>query len=310
MDSNYQIAYHLLWIAHPVLQFVVAIVMVRRGLRRKFPVFFTYLLVQIVNFAVVFAVYADRDYKAFFYAYWTFAAMNLILGFIVIHEIFIDVFRPYHTLKDLGTVLFKWAGLVMLLVAGVVAASTSPAIQGPMVQAILTTERCVRVIQVGLVLFLIVFARYLDISWKQHSCGIALGFGSFAAVELLVSGLASSRTLNDAVSSLVLMSTYNVSILVWLGYMGIKRRLPQTPVGQLATQRWDQSLNDLQHPATDDSLIPLFEDMVDRALSRSQDEHQDSMGDGVIENAGKILDSLSATVSSLTGPSASRKKKD
>jgi len=48
----------------------------------------------------------------------------VVLGFKVIHEVFLDVFRPYHTLRDLGSVLFKWAGLVMLMVACVVAAST------------------------------------------------------------------------------------------------------------------------------------------------------------------------------------------
>jgi hypothetical protein len=309
MNANFQLASHILWIAHPVLQFAVAMVMLWRGLHRKFPVFFTYLLVQIVDFAVVFPVYIEGDYQAFFYAYWIFAAINLILGFLVIHEIFVDVFRPYHTLKDLGTVLFKWAGLVMLLVAGVVAAGTSPSVHGPLTQAILTVERCVRVIQCGLVLFLIIFARYLGISWKQRSCGIALGFGSFAAVELLIVAISSSRTVNNAVSGLVLLITYTGSILVWLVYMGVKRRLPQSPTAQLASQRWDQSLNDIQHPATDDSLIPLFENMVDRALSRSHEDHHEE-GFDMVERTEKILNSLSSTAANLISSSTAGKKKD
>ena len=48
----------------------------------------------------------------------------------IIYEIFLDVFRPYHTLKDLGSVLFKWAALVMSLVAFVVAASSPLGIRG------------------------------------------------------------------------------------------------------------------------------------------------------------------------------------
>ncbi len=307
MDSNYQLASHILWIAHPVLQFVVAMLMLWRGLHRKFPVFFTYLLVQILDFAVVFPVYANRDYQAFFYAYWTFAAINLVLGFLVIHEIFVDIFRPYHTLKDMGTVLFKWAGLVMLLVAGVVAAGTAPSIRGPLTQAILTVERCVRVIQCGLVLFLIVFSRYLGISWKQYSCGIALGFGSFAFVELLVVALTSSRSVNSEASSLVMLSTYTAAILVWLAYFAVKRRLPQSAVGMLATQRWDQSLTDIQHPPTDDSLIPLFEDMVDRALSRSQDDHREPEDLSLAKRAEKLRHSISATAANLLAPSAKEK---
>src|SRR6201999_4304139 len=108
-------------------------------------------------------------YPQFFYSYWICAAVSLGIGFRIIHEIFLDVFRPYHTLKDLGSVLFRWGGLVMLLVAIVVAASTPASDQGPMLQSVLTIQRCVRVIQVGLVLFLLVFSRYLGVSWKQQS---------------------------------------------------------------------------------------------------------------------------------------------
>ena len=57
--------------------------------------------------------------------YWGGQAISVAFGFGVIHEVFIDVFRAFHTLRDLGTVLFKWAGLVMLLVAGVVSVSTN-----------------------------------------------------------------------------------------------------------------------------------------------------------------------------------------
>jgi hypothetical protein len=38
----------------------------------------------------------------------------------------------------------------------------------------------------------------------------------------------------------------------------------------LRPQRWEQSLSDIQHPLPADSLIPMFEGMVDRALSRTQ----------------------------------------
>jgi len=71
---------------------------------------------------VIFPAY-KYNYTAYFYLYWFSNAIGVLLGFKVIHEIFLDVFRPFHTLRDLGTVLFKWAGLVMLLVAGVVSVS-------------------------------------------------------------------------------------------------------------------------------------------------------------------------------------------
>ena len=60
--------------------------------------------------------------------------------------------------------LFKWAGLVMLLVAGVVSVSTNSNDTLPWMQAIMTSQRCVRIIQVGMVLFLLFFAHYVGVS--------------------------------------------------------------------------------------------------------------------------------------------------
>src|SRR6516165_8014276 len=179
MGSKWQMIF---WIAHPVLESALAVLMVRRKLHKQFSVFFAYVLSQIIIFAILFPIYKSgpQHYTLYFYSYWIGAAISLAIGFKVIHEIFLDVFRPYHTLRDLGTVLFRWAGLVMLMVAMVVAASTSGANDEPFANGIMTLQRSVRVVQVGLVLFLLVFSRYLGINWKQKSFGIALGFGGFA----------------------------------------------------------------------------------------------------------------------------------
>jgi hypothetical protein len=154
MSANIQLA---LWVAHPVLELCLAGVMFWRRLHRTFPIFFAYVVFQVVNFLVLFPIYRSNAIMAYFYAYWISAAISLAIGFKVIHEIFLDVFRPYHTLKDLGTVLFKWAALVMLLVAMVVTAASPAGGDTPLAQAVIIGQRCVRVIQCGLILFLLVF---------------------------------------------------------------------------------------------------------------------------------------------------------
>lgn len=266
MSSNLQLA---LWIAHPVLQTAVAGVMLKRKLHRIFPVFFTYLVSQMLTFSILFPLY-ERGYDAaFFYAYWICAAISLMIGFKVIHEVFLDVFRPYHTLKDLGSVLFKWAALVMVLVAFVVAAESTTSAFGALGQAVITVQRCVRVVQCGLILFLLLFSRYLGVSWKQQSFGIALGFGGFASVELAMATLNVSGRLDHGTKDLGIMISYNCSILVWLAYAFVKAQARANSATLLTSQRWEQSLTDLRTPATSDSLIPMFEGMVDRAFSRT-----------------------------------------
>lgn len=269
MPEKFRTLYYMLWIAHPVFQTAIAILMFRRGQHRQFRYFFAYIVTQVVVFAVVFPS-SFYNYYAFFYFAWIGTALSVALGFQVIHEAFLDVFRPFHTLRDLGTVLFKWAGLVMLLVAGVVSISTSSSDTAPWIQAIMTAQRCVRIIQVGMVLFLLFFARFLGVSRRQHSFGIALGFGAFATVELALIASWTGNHLGNVGMNLMNMFAYNAVLLVWLGYMAAKSPTRDAGSILLRPQRWEQGISDIHHPATSNSLIPMFEGMVDRALSRTQ----------------------------------------
>ena len=270
MSLDLHFANMALWVAHPFLQATLVAIMLRRKLYRTFPFFFAYIAFQIVSFAITFPFRDDRYYRIFFDFYWLTTAISVVLGFLVIREIFLDVFRPYHTLRDLGSVLFKWAGLVMLMVAGVVAASTRASADDLMVNAILTSQRSVRVVQCGLVLFLIVFARYLGVNRRQKSFGIALGFGAFALVELSLVAIG-RQSITRELSGFLNMAVYNLAILTWTGYMLLKSPAREDAASMLRPQRWEQSLNDLQNPVAADSLIPMFESMVDRALSRTND---------------------------------------
>ena len=270
MSEKTKVLYYALWLMHPVLQTGIAGLMLQRRLLRNFRFFFAYILTQLLTFAVVFPAYVWRSYDALFMLYWCANAISLTFGFLVIHEIFVDVFRMFHTLRDLGTVLFKWAGLVMLLVAAVVSVSANSSDISPLMQGILTLQRSVRIIQVGMVLFLLFFAHYVGVSRRQHSFGIALGFGSFALIELILISSWVGSHFDGPWMSIVNMMAYNSSLGLWLGYMAVKRPARDSSRPLLQPQRWEQSLSDLHHPLPEDSLIPMFEGIVDRALSRTQ----------------------------------------
>jgi hypothetical protein len=268
MDWHSHTVFLYLWCAQPILQSVVAVILWRRKLHKQFPVFFLFLLAQVANFAVIFPLWRTGNYGLYFWPFWLGEAVNAVLGFKVIHEIFLDVFRPYHTLKDLGTLLFKWAGVVMLLVSVVVAFSNSFD-QSPLVHAVTTLQRSVRIVQLGLILFMLLFSSFLGVSRKQVSFGISLGFGLFAGVELMLMALNSGGFVSMGNLNLINMVTLILAILVWLGYSLSPKAVRVGAVNHLQTQRWEQGLADLQHPVPSDSLIPMFEGMVERAFSRS-----------------------------------------
>jgi hypothetical protein len=120
-----------------------------------------------------------------------------------------------------------------------------------------------------MVLFLLFFARYLGVSRRQHSFSIALGFGSYAMIELALIASWAGDHLGNLSMDLVNMASYNAALLMWFGYMLAKSPERETSAMLLQSQRWEQTLTDIHHPLPANSLIPMFEGMVDRALSRT-----------------------------------------
>jgi hypothetical protein len=256
-----------LWVSQPVLQAFTAIALYRRGLHKQFPAFFAYFPVQILVFLISFPI--NQHSALYFDVYYAWVALNVIFAFKIIHEVFLDVFRPYPALKDLGTALFKWAAMIMMLVS-VVMIALSPSWDEPIRQSILIVQRCVDVIQCGLVIFLLAFCQSLGVSWRRPSFGIVLGFGLFSGVELLVLALYSGLHMHIATTSMIDLLAYESSLFAWLAYSLLQERQATVPV--LVPQRWDNALMDIQPHDESDSLIPMFEHMVEQALSKTQNQ--------------------------------------
>ena len=267
MNTPSHTAFEMLWVAEPILESVVVAALIWRKAYRQYRWFFAYMAAQILQVCILYPLRDSRT--AYFYAYCITAAISLVLGFAVIHEIFVSIFRPYHTLRDLGSVLFKWAGLVMLLVAVIVSASGQALQREPLVEVTLILERSIRVVQCGLIMFLLLFSKYLGISWRQRSFGIALGFGAYATIDLSLLALHLGEHISQNAENLITMSSYVLSICIWIAYSLVKEASRQDTVRLLKSQRWEQSLTDIQHPSKPDSLIPMFEGMVERAFTRS-----------------------------------------
>ena len=260
----------VLWVSQPLIHAAVAGVMIRRRLHKDFPSFFAFQIAQIVIFLIEFSVHRWGSYSAYFYTFWLFAAVNLGFAFKIIHEVFLDVFRPYHALKDLGSALFKWASFVLLLVS-VVLVSLRAGWQDPLAETVLVVQRGVRTIQCGMFFFLLAFCKSLGVSRRSLSFGIVLGWGLFATAELISLALFSGSHLDSIMMNGVRMAGYSVGSLLWLIYCFLNRREIRMPV--LIPQRWDEALMDIHPQAGKESLIPMFEHMVDRAFSKAQD-HQ------------------------------------
>jgi hypothetical protein len=256
-----------LWILQPPLLVATAVVLFHRKLHKQFPAFFAFIIVQIASFVSAFSVRHNSSLYSYMFCFW--AAVNAVFAFSIIYEIFLDVFRPYPALRDLGSALFKWAAMVMILVS-VVTIALSPNWDNPVERTILIVQRCIDIAQFGLVIFLLAFCRKLGVTWRRRSFGVALGFGLYSGVELVILALHAGTHIHGMLASTIAMGADDVSVLLWLGYSLLEQR--EASVGVLVPQRWDDALTEIQPREEGESLIPMFEHMVDRALAKTQDQ--------------------------------------
>ena len=243
--------WHYLWVAPHILQVVIVIMMWRRGLVRKFPMFITYTITEIVQGGVLF--FADHSASVSIYRYRQseiiFTIISCILRFAMIYEIYSNVFRPYPSLEQVGRLVLRWSGALLLLAGmGIMAYSPGAGFQR-MDLGLVFISRTVSLTQVGILTILFIFSSYLGITWRNLVFGIALGLGIFSTVDLAVAAL---RVQSIPVSTnlfldFVTMVTYHACVVVWLCYILVPEveRAPVQHVPENSLEQWNAELERL-----------------------------------------------------------------
>ena len=272
------------WLAGPLLQITLLVFMVRRKSHKLFPRFFSYILFQTLKSACLFVVYRYFPESYYFDAYWTGNAVSVILAVTVMDEILHSLFKEYGGIQILGTTIFRWSCGLLFLLAILGALSSSEAAADRVVAAVFSFDRSVRLMQVGLFLVLMLLCRFLKNYSRQQVFGIALGFGVFASVELiLVSFVMCYGNGQPAIISLLKSTAYNAVTLVWIGYL--KQQPQLVPRVEAATNEntigmaWATSG---AMPVPDANFMLRVEQAVDRVLSRSDWPRPTAQGSRIV----------------------------
>jgi hypothetical protein len=242
--------WHYLWIAPHALQFIIAIVMVRRRLWREFPLFFAYTLFTVVQQGTLFiqdhrAVVTGDEYCR---DRWVFSSIEVPLRFAIVFEIFSSVFRSYPGLKQLTRILFRAATVVLLFVAIIVIARAPDSEAVPILSRVQLLDLGVSMMQAGLLLLLVGFASYFGLSWRSPAYGFAFGLGIFACVRVANDAVRLWNLSVDAhVFDFVTMATYHCCVVIWLVYSmtpeTAPRRVKELPENTL--EQWNAELQRL-----------------------------------------------------------------
>jgi hypothetical protein len=255
---------YLSWVAGPALEIALLACMVHRKLHRVFPRFFSYIIVQILKSVILFLTYRYYEQR-YFEAYWTGNAISVILAVTVMDEILQHVFKDYGGAQNLGSVIFRWACGLLLLLAIVTAVTSQQGSADRVVAVVLAFDRSVRVMQCGLFCLLMILCRLLKNCWRQQVFGIALGFGVFASIELILVSVAMHYGGSVALSvGLAKSVAYNAVTILWIGYLS--QQAHSIPAVEMAP-RLDVAL---ANPAgSTDAFLTMVERAVEDVISRN-----------------------------------------
>lgn len=255
-------------------QTAVMVVMYKRELRSSFPMFFAFM--GLNNIATVLAIgtylFAFRQY---FYVYWTLSTLVMIVGFVVLYEVFVDLLKPFSAVIDLGKMLFIWAAVFLLLAGFLTAAATAGPNPKKIVVVVDLCDRCVHLMQCGLLLLLVFFEKRLNFSWRSPGMVIGLGLGVAAAADLAVS-YGQSR-FPAQYSQLDLLNGFAFVAVVTMWVFALRASSSAISMAdapkRLILQRWNEALVSYGYgesggSSTVESFLPGIEKTVDRVMAR------------------------------------------
>ncbi len=223
------VALTILYAAEPLLMVVAMIALLRSREQRRFPALFAYvalrlgssvvlhLLLQVHRFVTIERATA---YAWYFYTYWLSYVAGAVVVFLVIQEMFQSSMDPFPGLKWLGTISFRWVACISFVAAS--AALLTPGGKGDkfLLAIVAQAMRCESIFILSLLLFLMIAAGKLGLSYRSRVFGISFGFGIMAASDLVVSAafLHFGHNMMTSTISVVTTSASLLTLVVWSAY--------------------------------------------------------------------------------------------
>jgi hypothetical protein len=210
------------------LLLVLLVQLARRRAFKELPYFFAYTAFAVCADAARFGTH--RHNSAYYAAYWITEGGYDLLGVLVMNEVLQGV---------LGNLIRPWKArfIFLLVLIGGLLLSMARARSVPVQPAhrvtyyILVGEIAVRFVQVFIFAGLVSLVPLIGLRWRQHSFGIATGFGLYATVALLISAkLSDFGTRFMFLWNVTSLVAYSLAVLIWIWFFSApqKKETPDT----------------------------------------------------------------------------------
>jgi hypothetical protein len=287
------VALTMLYTAEPVLMAVAMIALLRSREQRRFPALFAYFALRLGSSVALHGLlylhrFVDVDqataYSWYFYSYWLSYVAGAIVVFMVIEELFRCCMDPFPGLKWLGTISFRWVACISFVAAA--AALLTPGGKGYKVLLVIVVQamRCESIFILSLLLFLMMAAGKLGLSYRSRVFGISFGFGIMAASDLVVSAafLHFGHSMMTSTISVITTSASVLTLMIWSAYFVQREPARRAAILDASSSlaRWNEIATALGQsggriavatpvPAKGDFFLQDVEKVVDRILIKN-----------------------------------------
>lgn len=225
--------YYYLWIAPHLLLLPVAVLMFRKGLHREFPIFFSYLLFEFVQFSVLFTI--NVLYRSHYYVVpsWMNQSVDLIsrtgsiaLHFGILQELFESPVAHSPELRRTHARMLKVVSGVLIVLALLFIGSLYYSTVGHRLVPAYATLESLNVAQCGLIVFIFLWHRYLGLTMAPFAFGIVLGMGVTACSEPLIHAWVDSVAFRrSGLPNDLVMAAYHLTVIVWLYFAYAQKKI-------------------------------------------------------------------------------------
>ena len=277
-------AMKLMSAAEFMLWATLAVLFWKKSLQRRFPAMSVYLALRVASMPVLLALlymqsqpWGHKYFPAYFYTYWAVYIASAITIFFICVEVFRSVLSAFSGLMRLGTVVFRWAAVVSLIVSLSTVSYVHPSVF--LVSDIaFALMRSVSILALCLLAFLCLSMNALRFSVRDIAFGTALGFGLMSASDFVVAALLSRNTSLTSPLQFVNESFILLSLGIWVTYFALPEpaRKPVVMPASSTIYRWNEIAAALGHgtqiavqqPANSFFLTDV-EKVVDKVLTRN-----------------------------------------
>jgi hypothetical protein len=266
---------------------VLAFLFWNKKLHRRFPAMNAYLALRVASMPILLILlfgqerhwFNDYCYVMYFFAYWAVYMASALMLFFICMEVFQSALSAFVGLMRFGTVVFRWAAVVSVIVS---LATVSYVHSGILLipDVAFGLMRSVSILELCLLAFLCLSMNALRLSARDLVFGIALGFGLMSTNDFVLASLI-SPTSTSLISMLQLVSEslILVALGIWVVYFALPEpaRLPVVMPVNSTIYRWNEIASALGHTGTQvvapqpvgSFFLTDVEQVVEKVLNRN-----------------------------------------